>query len=34
MLNSDYREMLHILLDERVEFILVGAYALGHLRFD
>lgn len=29
MLNDDYREMLHILLDERVEFILVGAYALA-----
>jgi hypothetical protein len=29
MLNDDYREMLHILLEERVEFILVGAYALA-----
>ena len=29
MLNDDYREMLHILLDEGVEFILVGAYALA-----
>ena len=29
MLNDDYSEMLQILLDERVEFILVGAYALA-----
>ena len=29
MLNEDYRDMLHALSDERVEFILVGAYALA-----
>lgn len=29
MLNEDYREMLSLLLEEKVEFILVGAYALG-----
>jgi predicted nucleotidyltransferase len=29
MLNEDYREMLHILSDEKVKFILVGAYALA-----
>ena len=29
MLNKDYKEMLQFLLEERVEFILVGAYALG-----
>jgi len=29
MLNEDYKEMLQFLLDEKVEFILVGAYALG-----
>jgi len=31
MLNTDYKEMLQCLADERVEFLLVGAYALaGH----
>ena len=29
MLNEDYREMLQILLEEKVKFIVVGAYALG-----
>lgn len=29
MLNEDYKEMLQLLLEEQVEFILVGAYALG-----
>ena len=29
MLNSDYKEMLQILLEEGVEFIIVGAYALA-----
>ncbi len=29
MLNSDYRDMLQCLLDHRVRFLLVGAYALA-----
>ncbi len=29
MLNEDYREMLHALADEKVRFLLVGAYALA-----
>jgi len=29
MLNEDYKEMLQILLEENVKFIVVGAYALG-----
>jgi len=29
MLNEDYKEMLQILLDQKVEFIVVGAYALA-----
>ncbi len=29
MLNEDYKEMLQLLLEEQVDFILVGAYALG-----
>jgi len=29
MLNEDYRDMLHALSDEKVRFILVGAYALA-----
>lgn len=29
MLNEDYKEMLQILLEEQVDFIIVGAYALG-----
>ena len=29
MLNEDYKEMLECLLDENVEFIVVGAYALA-----
>jgi len=29
MLNEDYRDMLHVLSDEKVRFILVGAYALA-----
>lgn len=29
MLNKDYKEMLQLLLEEQVEFMLVGAYAMG-----
>jgi len=29
MLNEDYRDMLRALADERVKFLLVGAYALA-----
>jgi hypothetical protein len=29
MLNEDYRDMLHALCDEKVKFLLVGAYALA-----
>ena len=29
MLNEDYREMLHVLLDHEVRFLVVGAYAMG-----
>jgi hypothetical protein len=29
MLNEDYRDMLHALSEEKVKFILVGAYALA-----
>lgn len=29
MLNKDYKEMLQLLLEEQVDFILVGAYALS-----
>lgn len=29
MLNEDYREMLQILLKNRVDFLVVGAYAMG-----
>ncbi|MDL1960041.1 MAG: hypothetical protein LWX01_12045 [Deltaproteobacteria bacterium] len=29
MLNEDYKEILQILLEENVKFIVVGAYALG-----
>ena len=29
MLNEDYREMLHALSDEKVKFLLVGAYAMA-----
>jgi hypothetical protein len=29
MLNEDYKEMLQLLLEEHVDFILVGAYALA-----
>ena len=29
MLNNDYKEMLQILLEEEVDFIVVGAYALA-----
>lgn len=35
MLNEDYRDMLRALSDEKVKFLLVGAYALaahGYLR--
>jgi hypothetical protein len=29
MLNEDYKEMLQILLDNKVKFLIVGAYAMG-----
>jgi len=29
MLNEDYKDMLRCLLDEKVEFLLVGAYAVA-----
>ena len=29
MLNEDYRDILHALADEKVKFLLVGAYALA-----
>lgn len=29
MLNNDYKEMLQCLSEERVEYLLVGAYALA-----
>lgn len=29
MLNEDYKEMLQLLSEERVDFMVVGAYALG-----
>ena len=29
MLNEDYKEMLQLLVDEKVDFILVGAYAMA-----
>lgn len=29
MLNEDYKELLHALSDEKVKFLLVGAYALA-----
>ena len=29
MLNEDYKDMLHALSDEKVKFLLVGAYALA-----
>jgi hypothetical protein len=29
MLNKDYREMLQCLLEEKVRFLLVGAYAVA-----
>jgi hypothetical protein len=29
VLNSDYRDMLQVLLDNGVRFLLVGAYAMG-----
>jgi len=29
VLNSDYKDMLQALLDNKVKFILVGAYAMG-----
>ncbi len=35
MLNEDYRDMLRALSDEKVKYVLVGAYALaahGYLR--
>jgi len=29
MLNEDYRDILHVLSDEKVRFLLVGAYAMA-----
>ena len=29
MLNEDYKEMLQILLNNEVKFLIVGAYAMG-----
>jgi hypothetical protein len=29
MLNEDYKEMLQLLSEEQVDFIIVGAFALG-----
>lgn len=29
MLNEDYKDMLHVLSDENVKFILIGAYAMA-----
>jgi len=29
MLNEDYKDMLHALSDEKVKFLLIGAYALA-----
>jgi hypothetical protein len=29
VLNSDYKDMLQVLLDNGVKFLLVGAYAMG-----
>ncbi len=29
MLNEDYKDMLHVLSDEKVKFLLVGAYAMA-----
>ena len=29
MLNEDYKEMLQLLLEEHVDFMIIGAYALG-----
>ncbi len=29
MLNEDYKEMLQLLIDEKVKFLLVGAYAMA-----
>jgi hypothetical protein len=29
VLNSDYKDMLQVLLDHEVKFLLVGAYAMG-----
>lgn len=29
MLNQDYKEMLSLLIERKVEFVLVGAYALA-----
>lgn len=33
MLNEDYRDMLQILLDNKVRFLVVGAYAMGAYGF-
>ena len=33
MLNSDYKDMLQVLLDNGVKFLLVGAYAMGAHHF-
>jgi hypothetical protein len=31
MLNEDYKEMLQILLSNETKFLVVGAYAIGHI---
>jgi hypothetical protein len=33
VLNSDYKDMLQVLLDNGVKFLLVGAYAMGAHQF-
>jgi len=33
MLNEDYKEMLQILLNNEVKFLIVGAYAMGALGY-
>ena len=34
MLNEDYRDMLQCLLEEKVRFLLVGAYAVSGVDFE
>ncbi len=33
MLNSDYKDMLQVLLENGIKFLLVGAYAMGAHHF-